>query len=61
LKEKAAGVVKEVAVLTRQVKYLSNDQVVHDILSTSLAIDIEGFQEDDSRRCQGDRGRLFQR
>jgi hypothetical protein len=44
LKEKAAGIVKEVAVLTRQVKYPSNDHVVHDILSTSFSVDIKGFQ-----------------
>ena len=34
LKEKAAGIVKEATVLTRQVRYPSHDQVVHDILST---------------------------
>ena len=50
LKEKAAGVVKEVAVLTRQVKCLSNDQVVHDILSASSAVDTKGSK----KTIQGD-------
>jgi len=50
LKEKAAGIVKEVAVLTRQVRYSSNGQVVHDILSTSLAIDTKGSK----KMIQGD-------
>jgi uncharacterized protein YbjT (DUF2867 family) len=50
LKEKAAGKVKAVTVLTRQVKYPSNDQVVHDILSTSLAVDTKGSK----KTIQGD-------
>jgi uncharacterized protein YbjT (DUF2867 family) len=50
LKEKATGIVKEVAVLTRQVKYPSNDQVVHDILITSLAVDTKGSK----KTIQGD-------
>jgi uncharacterized protein YbjT (DUF2867 family) len=33
LKDKAAGTVKEVVVLTRQVKYLTNNSAVHDVLS----------------------------
>ena len=37
LNEKAAGIIKEIAVLTRQVKYPSNDQVVDDILSHWLS------------------------
>jgi saccharopine dehydrogenase-like NADP-dependent oxidoreductase len=50
LKEKAAGIVKEVAVLTRQVRYPSHDQVVHDILSTSLAVETKGS----NKTIQGD-------
>src|SRR6267154_402974 len=45
LKEKAAGTVKEVAVLTRQVKYLSNDQAVHGFLSISFAGDTKGSKK----------------
>jgi len=37
LNDKAAGIIQEVVVLTRQVKYPSNDQVVRDMLS--LAVD----------------------
>lgn len=50
LKEKDAGIVKEVAVLTRQVKCPSNDQVIHDSLSTSLAVDTK----DSKKTIQGD-------
>jgi NmrA-like family len=50
LKEKANGTIKEVIVLTRQVKYPSYDQVVHDILSTSLAVDTKGSE----KTIQGD-------
>jgi saccharopine dehydrogenase-like NADP-dependent oxidoreductase len=52
LKEKAVGTVKEVAVLTRQVKCPSNlnDQIVHGILSTSLAVDTKGSK----KTIQGD-------
>jgi uncharacterized protein YbjT (DUF2867 family) len=50
LKEKAAGTVKEVAILTRQVRYPSNDQVVNGILSTSLAVDMKGS----NKTVQGD-------
>jgi saccharopine dehydrogenase-like NADP-dependent oxidoreductase len=42
LKDKAAGIVKEVIVLTRQVWYLSNNHVVHDVLSTPSAVDTKG-------------------
>ncbi len=49
LKGKAAGTVKEVAVLTRQVKHPFNDQVAHDILSTPLAVDTK-----DSKTIEGD-------
>ena len=42
LKEKAAGIVKEVIVLTRQVWYLFNIYVVHSVLSTPLAVDTKG-------------------
>jgi pyrroline-5-carboxylate reductase len=35
LKDKAAGTVKEVVVLTRQVKYLTNNSAVHDVLTTT--------------------------
>ena len=42
LKGKAAGIVKEVIVLTRQVKYPSNNQVVH---GTSLAVDTKGSEK----------------
>jgi hypothetical protein len=35
LKDKAAGTVKEIDILTRQVKYLTNNSVVHDVLSTT--------------------------
>jgi pyrroline-5-carboxylate reductase len=34
LKDKAAGTVEEVVVLTRQVKYLTNNPAVRDVLST---------------------------
>ncbi len=37
LNDKAAGIIQEVVVLTRQVKYPSNDQVVRDMLT--LAVD----------------------
>ncbi|KAI0276924.1 hypothetical protein BGY98DRAFT_983279 [Russula aff. rugulosa BPL654] len=50
LKEKDVGIVKEVAVLTRQVRYPSHDQVVHDILSTSLAVETKGS----NKTIQGD-------
>ena len=50
LKEKAAGTVKEVAILTRQVRYPSNDQVVHGILGTSLTVDMKGS----NKTVQGD-------
>ncbi len=36
LKDKAAGTVKEVVVLTRQVKHPFINQVVHDVLSTTV-------------------------
>jgi pyrroline-5-carboxylate reductase len=35
LKDKAAGTVKEIVVLTREVKYLTNNSAVHDMLSTT--------------------------
>ena len=35
LKDKAAGTVKEVVVLTREVKYPTNNSAVHDVLSTT--------------------------
>ena len=38
LKDKGAGIINEVVVLSRQVKYPSNDQVINDMLSTSLAV-----------------------
>ncbi|KAF8495152.1 NAD-P-binding protein [Russula emetica] len=38
LKDKAAGIIKEVIVLSRQVNYPSNDQTIHDMLSTSLSV-----------------------
>jgi uncharacterized protein YbjT (DUF2867 family) len=47
LKGKAAGIVKEVIVLTRQVKYPSNNQVVH---GTSLGVDTKGSK----RTIEGD-------
>ena len=39
LKKKAAGIIKEVVVLSRQVKYPSNEWFIHDMLSTTLAVD----------------------
>ena len=42
LKDKAVGNVQEVIVLTRQVHYLSNNQVVRDVLTTTLAVDTKG-------------------
>lgn len=42
LKEMAAGIVEEVVVLTRKVQYPSHDKVIHDILSTSLAVETKG-------------------
>ena len=39
VKDKAAKIVKEVVVLTRQVWYLSNNQVIHDVLSTPSVVD----------------------
>jgi uncharacterized protein YbjT (DUF2867 family) len=42
LKDKTAGIVKEVIVLTRQVWYPSNNQVVYDVLSTPSAVDTKG-------------------
>ena len=42
LKDKAAGIIKEVAVLSRQVKYPFDDQIVHDMLSTPLIVDPKG-------------------
>jgi uncharacterized protein YbjT (DUF2867 family) len=39
LKDKASGIIKEVVVLSRQVKYPSNDQIINDMLSsTPLAV-----------------------
>jgi len=35
LKDKAAGTVKKIVVLTRQVKYPTNNSAVHDVLSTT--------------------------
>ena len=46
LKDKAAGTVKEVVVLTRQVNYPSNNPVIRDMLSTPLIVHRKGFQED---------------
>ena len=39
LKDKAAGIIKEVVVLSRQVKYPSDEYIIHDMLSTILAVD----------------------
>jgi uncharacterized protein YbjT (DUF2867 family) len=38
LKDKGVGIIKEVVVLSRQVKYPSNDQIINDMLSTPLAV-----------------------
>ena len=38
LKDKGAGIINEVVVLSRQVKYPSNDQAINDMLSTPLAV-----------------------
>jgi hypothetical protein len=46
LKDKAAGTVKEVVVLTRQVNYPSNNSVIRDMLSTPLVVHGKGLQED---------------
>jgi uncharacterized protein YbjT (DUF2867 family) len=42
LKEKAAGIIKEVVVLSRQVKYPSDEYIIHDMLTTPLAVDTKG-------------------
>ena len=42
LKDKAAGTVKEVVVLTRQVKNSSNNYVTRYVLNTPLAVDFQG-------------------
>ena len=38
LKDKASGTVKEVVILTRQVKYRTNNPAVHDVLSTTYRL-----------------------
>src|SRR5216684_2810242 len=61
LKDKAIGTVKEVTVLTRQVKYPTNNYVVHDVLSSTHWLWTQGIKDHRSRRRQGDSSRLFQR
>ena len=39
LKDKAAGIVNDVVVLTREVKYPSNNCIIRDMLSTSFVVD----------------------
>jgi saccharopine dehydrogenase-like NADP-dependent oxidoreductase len=38
LKDKAAGIIKEVVVLSRQVKYSSDEKIIYDMLSTPLIV-----------------------
>ena len=38
LKDKAAGIIKEVVVLSRQVKYPSDEKIIYDMLSIPLIV-----------------------
>ena len=46
LKDKAAGTVKEVVILTRQVNFPSNNYVIRDVLNISLIVHHKGLQGD---------------
>ena len=46
LKDKAAGTVKEVVILTRQVNCPSNNYVIRDVLNISLIVHHKGLQGD---------------
>jgi hypothetical protein len=46
LKDKLAGTVKEVVVLTRQVIYPSINYVIRDMLSTQSVVHPKGLQDD---------------
>ena len=46
LKDKAAGIVKEVVILTRQVNYSSNNYAIRDVLSTQFIVHHKGLQGD---------------
>ena len=46
LEDKAAGTVKEVVILTRQVNYPSNNYVIPDVLNTSSIVHPKGLQDD---------------
>lgn len=46
LKDKAAGTVKEIVVLTRQVKYLINNSAkLHDVLSTTYVLVVDTLRD----------------
>jgi uncharacterized protein YbjT (DUF2867 family) len=42
LKDKAAGIIKEVIVLSRQVKYPSDEYIINDVLTTRMGVNTKG-------------------